>query len=147
MAIVGSLSIDSKTIEFVIARTEAGFAGEMRQEMSEELVSPGVNGRRWRTVYTQFVPFGMTTISDASTYTVAVALKNRAENFTNKLCNLKLTVDGGSYTWAKVHVNAVRAVAVAGPVVYAGSSTGIAHMACEWNLVFTTQDQSVQAGS
>lgn len=147
MPVVGTMSQGSKSLQFLIARTDSGFAQEVAQEVPEEMTTPGVNGRRWRTLFKQYANFNMFTIVEASTYGVALQYKNRAEKFMNQLVSLNLIVSGTSYNFKQAHVNGVVAVAVPGPVVASGSTGGLAHVAITWNIALTDFDQQPQAGS
>jgi hypothetical protein len=89
----------------------------------------------------------METVSDATTYADAIQYHNRAQSFKNELCKMTLTIGGLNYTWSGVHVNDVSSAAVAAPVVYAGSASGVAHLLARWDLVLTNTDQKIQAGT
>ncbi len=147
MAVVGTISQGSRSLYFLTALSESGFVQEVALEVSEEQQTPGVNGRRWRTLYLQFPSFTLSTISEATTYAVASSYKNRADKLTNQLVSLSLTIAGAAYSFRNVHVDVVRSVAVPGPVVAAGSSGGAAHMAAVWSFSFTDFDQDPQAGT
>lgn len=147
MPVVGTMTQGSRSLQFLIARTDSGFAQEMQQEVPEELTTPGVNGRRWRTLFKQYATFNLFTITEASTYGVALQYKNRAEKFMNQLVNLNLVVSGSSYNFKQAHVNGVIAVAIPGPVVASGSTGGTSHVAITWSITLTDFDQQPQAGS
>ena len=147
MPTVGTLTFGAKTLNFVIARTSDGFVSELVQSVTEEMTSPGVDGRRWRTLYDQFPTFTMETVSDATAYADAIQYHNRAQSFKNELCKMTLTIAGTNYTWSDVHVNDVSSAAVAAPVVYSGSASGVAHMLARWELVMTSMDQKIKAGT
>ncbi len=147
MPVVGLISQASKSLYFFSVQTDSGFLQELAVEVPEEHVTPGVDGRRWRTLYRQYPSFSMTTIGEAATFAVACANKNRAESLTNQLVSLSVTVGGVAYAFRNVHVESVRATAVPGTMVASGSSGGAAHLVSQWVLTFTDFNQSPQAGS
>ena len=137
MPVVGNIQRSGTAIQFLCARTEAGSPLETARESAEELTSPGVDGRRWRTVQTLHPEFTLSTVTECATYTNAITLRNKAEALTNKLVDLVLTIDGTVYLFGNVHVNAVLARAGSGVVVASGSTGGAAHLLCEWSLTMT----------
>ena len=146
MATAGSITLSGKTLVFLIARTDEGFVADTPFEVPEELTTPGVDGRRWRTLYSQFEAFNLYTVTEASTYAVAVQYRNRAMGMINKLVNITIICDGVTYNFNQAHVNAVNPVAIPGPVVASNSTGGLAHMMAQWNIVLTDFDQNPQAG-
>jgi hypothetical protein len=145
MPVVGNIQKAGTNIQFLCARTESGSPLETPREISEELTSAGVDGRRWRTLYKMHPEFTLSTVTECSAYSVAISQRNKAEGLTNKLVDLVLTIDGNVYLFGNVHVNAVLARAVAGVVIASGSTGGAAHLMCEWSLTMTDFTQVVKS--
>lgn len=145
MPVVGNITSKGVQIQFLCARTEAGSPLETPRESTEELTSPGVDGRRWRTVHTLHPEFTLSTVTECTNYFEAIRTRNKIEALTNRLVTLTLTIDGGTYFFDGVHVNAVNARAGAGVVVASGSSGGSAHILCEWSLTMTDFEEIKKA--
>jgi hypothetical protein len=137
MPIVGQISASGSSISFLCARSEAGSPLETPMESAEEMTSSGADGRRWRTIHKLHPAFVLQTITECPSYSVAVLTRSDLEALVNKLVTLSLTIDGGNRVWKDIHVDAVRGVAVAGPVVAVGSTGGLAHLMVEWSLTMT----------
>ena len=103
----------------------------------EELISAGVDGRRHREVGRRYRAFEASTTETTEDYVYAVVLARDIELLIGKDVRLELTnLGGGAFTYERVHVNNVRAVARPGKV--AGSANFATHSAsveCAWNLV------------
>ena len=145
MPIVGNITSKGVQIQFLCARTEAGSPLETPRESTEELTSPGVDGRRWRTVHTLHPEFTLSTVTECADYPTAISLRNKSEALTNKLVSLSVTIAGVAYLFASVHVNSVTARAGAGVVVASGSTGGAAYLLCEWSLTMTNFEEIKKA--
>lgn len=141
MPAVGSIIRKGVNVQFLCARSENGSPLETPREVFEELTSAGCDGRRYRTIHTQFPSFSMTTVTEALTYADAVRIRNQIEAMSNKLATLSLTLNGQSFNWNNVHVDGANARAAAGQVIAAGSSSSTAHVMCDWQLTLTDFDQ------
>ncbi len=134
---IGSVSYGSRTIPFLSATMPAGTFDDEPIEQGEELTTPGVNGRRWRTIFKQFPSFTMTTVSEALTYAGAQLHKAYAEQMVQKLVTLTCTIDTVAFTMKQVHVSAVSARLYPGPVYGAGAGNGQAHIEITWQFELT----------
>ena len=135
---VGSITYSGKTITLLSALTASGTFDDEPVAQAEELITPGINGRRWRTLFRQFPSFQMTTVSEAATYAGAQIIKATAEQFTQKLVNLTVTIDGITFNMQDVHVSAALCRLFPGPVYGAGASaSNAAHIEIAWQLELT----------
>ena len=137
MSSVGDISSTGVSIPFLAVQTASGMLEDQLLAQAEELTTPGVNGRRWRTIFSQYPSFAMRTFSEATTYERGVALKRAAEGLTQKTVRLTVIISAAAYDYAKVHVSGVRAIVHPGPIVGSGSSTNAAHVEIEWQLEMT----------
>ena len=137
MPIVGFILTEKATINFLCARTEAGSPLDVAIQSAEEMTTPGVDGRRWRTVNRQHSEYILTTVTECTNYADAITKRKSVEAMTNKIATLQINIGGQSLNFEDVHVNAVRGICVPGPVIAVGSTGGTAHLICEWSLVDT----------
>lgn len=135
---VGSISRAQTSISFLCAKMPAGYFDDEPVAQSEELITPGINGRRWRTLFSQFPSFQITTTSEAQTYAGCALIKQNAERMVNRLVTLNVTIDGVAYKMRNVHVSAVVAQLFPGPVYGSGASASTtAHVDLTWQLELT----------
>lgn len=131
----GSLTVSGSTIPFLVSNADEGFFSDSAIINEEELMSPGVDGARWRTVYKQFADFELRTVSQATTVAAAITTKRTAERkFVGKNVTLQAAVNGVTYTMKNVHVKAVKATVIPGPLYGAGVSSANAHVIIQWIL-------------
>lgn len=141
---VGSLSVKGNSFDFLSINFPSGHPEDRAILQAEELITPGIDGRRWRTVYKQFPSFPMTTTLEATDYAAAVKIKQRAENLVQKLVNLSVATSGGNFLYREVHVSAVQVRLFPGPVVGSGTSNGAAHLEITWQLELTDSGSAQQ---
>jgi hypothetical protein len=137
---IGSVSYGSKTIPFLVANMPAGTFDDEPVDVGEELTTPGVNGRRWRTIFKQFPSFQMVTVSESATYAGAQIIKANAEQMVQKLVTLACTIDNVAFTMKDVHVSSATARLFPGPVYGAGAGSGLAHAEITWQFELTDFD-------
>lgn len=125
----------SPALSFIIARADGGWPYDQRQVMEEELSSPGVNGRRFRTVFDQFPETTVETLSSVTNYTAAVAEARQHLLCKGRLARLSVVVGGATLTYPKVHILDCAPVARVGSVVAADLTGAGASVACTWRLV------------
>lgn len=130
-------SSSSLSIQFLAVQFPAGFMDLVAIDQAEELTTPGVDGRRWRTIYKQFPSFQMTTISEAATYSTAAELKKVAEKMVQKLVRLNVVIDGVPVTMPDVHVSAVSSRLFPGPIFGFGAGINLAHIENNWQIELT----------
>ncbi len=134
---IGTISAQGVSLPFLAARMPAGYFDDEAIAQAEELITPGINGRRWRTLFRQFPSFQMTTTHDATEYATAALAKQRAEGLVQKLVTLQVTIAGISYTMRNVHVSAVAGQLFPGPLCGAGTASGTAHVDLTWQFELT----------
>jgi hypothetical protein len=134
---VGNISYQGTALPFLAATFPAGTFDDEPVAQAEELITPGINGRRWRTLFLQFPAFQMTTTHEATEYATAALTKARAEKMVQKLVTLQVTIDGVAYSMRQVHVSAVIARLFPGPVYGAGTGSGEAHLDLTWQMELT----------
>lgn len=137
----GSLTVSGSTIPFLVSNADEGFFSDSAIINEEELMSPGVDGARWRTVYKQFPDFELRTVSQATSVDAAIKIKQNAERkFVGKNVTLQAAINGITYPMKKVHVKAVKATVVPGPLYGVGVSSAAAHVIIQWILHGTDFD-------
>ena len=137
---MSGISYGSRNVTFLIARTDAGYINDTPTEQAQELTTPGVRGRRWRTVFEQFEPFQLYTVIDAATYAAAIQTKRTIEGFAEGLARLDVTIAGANYSFTDVKVLGKPAAALVPFRAIGANATGQAHVICLWNLVLTRFD-------
>jgi hypothetical protein len=138
---VGSIAQGGVSIPFLAIQTESGMIEDRSLAQAEELTTPGVNGRRWRTIFSQFPSFPMRTFSEATTYATGVNMKRQAESLTQKTVRLIAEIAATTYAYIDVHVSAVQATVHPGPIAGAGAGSGAAHVEIVWQLEMTDETQ------
>lgn len=134
---VGSINANSIGIDFLVAQTPAGMIADQAIPQAEELTTPGVNGRRWRTLFDQFPSFEMTTYTEVADYDAGITRKAQAESLIQSLCRLVVQIGNHQHTHRNVHVSAALVILHPGPLVGAGAGNGQAHMEVHWQLELT----------
>lgn len=135
-----STSMDSttKTFSFLTANLPEGFLLAVEAHQEEELISPGVDGRRWRTLYDQFPEFEMATIADFTAYSSAIAEGKLYHQCAGRLANLSLTISGSNYLINRLHIRGCVPRASPGATAGAGVTSGAAAVLFgTWALVPT----------
>lgn len=130
----------SLSIPFLAVQFPSGFMDIAPVDQAEELTTPGVNGRRWRTIFSQFPSFQMTGIVEASTYSAAAAYKTMGEKMVQKLVTLSVTIDNAVVSIKQAHVSAVESRIFPGPVYGAGAGANAAHLEMVFNIELTDFD-------
>ncbi len=135
---VGSINYQGASLPFLAAQTPVGMVQDRALDQAEELMTPGVNGRRWRTLFAQYPSFEMRTFHEATNYAVGIGMKRTAENLTQKLVRLNVTISTTTYAYIDIHVSAVLATVHPGPIVGAGAGSGTSHVEILWQLEMTS---------
>ena len=144
---LGSMTYAGGNLQFLVVRTDSGYIDEQLIDSTEELITPGVDGRRWRTIHGQFPHFRVSTVTECVNYAAAVKAKGTAERMVNTIATFSAVIGGNSYNFQKMHIDSVQCVAVPGPVVASGSTGGAAHMMAEWVMCMCDLDQAILGGS
>jgi hypothetical protein len=133
---LASINVSGRSVQFLRFLTEEGFQSEQQEINEEELNTPGVDGRRFRTVFRQFETTTAETTQDCATYNDAKALKKLYQSFRGRNCILQVTAGGVVNVYPRVHISGVKALAHAGKVSGAGaSSSSAAYVDATWSLV------------
>lgn len=135
---VGTISRPGISLPFVCANTPAGMIDDTPITQAEELITPGVNGRRWRTLFDQYPSFQMTTYHEVTHYDAGVQMKRKAEGLVQKLVTLSVTIGGVNHPLKDTHVSAIAVVVHPGPMAGDGVGSGQAHVEITWQLEGTT---------
>ena len=133
---VGYISHRGEKLSFLVARTMQGAPNTFATVQEEVLSTPGVDGKRWRTVFRQFEPTQLYTVTDCASYNYAMVDKEIAESFKGKLVRLQMDVGGVTYAFRDTHVEGVSAVVLPGPAVGKGA-TGTSHLVVNWAIILT----------
>lgn len=133
---LASMTLSGRTVQFLRFLTEEGFQNEQAEINEEELTTPGVDGRRFRTVLRLHEPTAAETTQDCATYNDAKALKKLYQSFRGRNCILNVNAGGISYSYQRVHISAVKAFAHPGKIAGAGASaSSAAFVDATWSLV------------
>ncbi len=138
---VGSIAQDGVNISFLAIQTPSGMLNDQIMAQSEELVTPGVNGKRWRTLFHQYAPFPMRTFSEVSDYAAGVTVKRGAESLKEKNVRVIASIGTATYAYVFVHVHGAEVVIHPGPMAGAGTGSGTAHVEIVWQLEMTTETE------
>ncbi len=138
---VGSINQGGTSIPFLAVQTASGMIEDQTLAQAEELITPGINGRRWRTLFSQYPSFQMVTFSETATYETGVIMKRKAESLTQKLVRLNATIAAATYAYVDVHVSAALAIVHPGPIAGAGAGSGAAHVEITWQVEMTREIQ------
>ncbi len=130
-----SLTVGSDYFLFLSMESDNGFVLTQEMIVEEPLETPGVDGRRFRTIHKQHSYTEARSIQEATTFSDAVKKANQARKQKGKVGSLIVTA-GGAATRIKVHVAEVSAVPRAGqPVGGGASASSAAHVVCGWTFV------------
>lgn len=130
------------SLSFIIARAPGGWPYDQRQVAEEELTSPGVSGRRFRTIYDQYPETVIETLSSVTTYTAAVAEARQHLLCKGRLARMSVVVGGATLTYPRVHILDCEPVARIGSVIAAGLTGAGASVACTWRIVLMSEAAS-----
>lgn len=115
-----------------------GFPSRRPMVVEEEILSPGVSGRRWRTVYEQHPAVTAETVSEASDFQHASAVAEAMRKAKGETATLSVTVDGISYRFKNVHISDVAPIPRSGAVVGGGATANTnGHVVCRWTFELT----------
>lgn len=135
----------SETFTFLSFTSENGYL--LDQEMIEEetLETPGVDGRRFRTIFKQHTPTAATTCMAYASFGDAVIAANAYRKVKGRLATVTISA-GGRVDRFTCHVRDVQPVPRAGAVAGVGASVGnAAHLLATWILEPTEFDPSESA--
>jgi len=79
----------------------------------------------------------MRTFTEASDYAHGITIKRQAENLTQKLVRLSVTISANTYAYKDVKITAAGAIVHPGPLAGTGASTGLAHVEILWQVELT----------
>lgn len=122
---------------FLVMSTPTGWPVDQFNAEEEELRSPGVDGKRWRTTSIQHMPITMTTVMDSTTYNGCILLARFYRLMkTGDPVVLAVTLAGTTYRFRNVHIVDVNPQVSAGAVYGAGATaSSAAHVICTWQLI------------
>lgn len=123
------------TFTFLAFQTPNGAPLAIARLLEEGLETPGVSGRRWRTVHQQHEAFELHALAAATDFAAAVALAN--SYLSARLVSQIVTLTDGSITLPNVHVASIVPVARPGGVVGTGSNGEQASVFSTWLLEYT----------
>ena len=125
------------TKSFLVMSTPTGWPIDQFRIDEEELRSPGVDNRRWRTVSVQHQEIALTTLMDFDTYANAIiAARDYIRMKTGDPVTVTVTIAGRSYRFSNVHILEVAPQAFPGGMYGAGATAGsTAHVQCQWVMI------------
>lgn len=125
-------------VYFAAVQVTAGRVSERVQFVLEELIANGVDGRRWRKRFAQYMPFTMQTVSDGATWLAGQTDANAYEDLVGQYADMTLTFVSTTKTWKNVKILGARPQLSAGKLVGANADPASSYvLTCEWNLVLT----------
>lgn len=130
----GTITTDAGSVTFFAGKTSLGYLQEEPITVAEKLTTNGVDGARWRTVFSQFPEFELKAVISAQSYAAATLAKQVCEAMTHKTARLTMNIDGVSYTMQNVHVSEAFAAVIPGPMVGAGIANSPFHLIATWKL-------------
>jgi hypothetical protein len=123
---VDAYNPSSVVLNFIGASSEAGGPNLALAAEEEELTSPGIDGRRYRTTFRQYAPFSVSVISDHATYAEAWNQKWNIELLKGRVADLIWTIAGTVYPVRSLHITdataAITMGASAGPNATSGAT-------------------------
>jgi predicted signal transduction protein with EAL and GGDEF domain len=124
------------TFSFIVATTPEGMPPDQFSIEEEELRSPGVDGRRYRTLSVQHPLISMETVADATTHAACVRLSRLYRKAMDGVpVQLNCTIAGTAYKFLDVHIEGVSPVVRIGAASGAEATSGSqAHVLCSWSL-------------
>jgi hypothetical protein len=132
-----STSMDPSTalLYFITATTEGGSPLSELVHQEQELLAEGVDGRRWRTVYDQYVPFQMQTVMDATTYTIAANIRETYRQCRGRIGVLSVA-SADKTTKFRVHITEIEAACAPAKTVGANATvSATAWIVGNWTMV------------
>lgn len=123
------------TFTFLTFVTPNGAPLSIARLIEEALETPGVSGRRWRSVHQQHEAFELRALAAAATFDAAVALANAY--LSARLVSQIVTLTDGNVSLPSVHVASIAPHAVPGPVTGAGTNGELASVVSSWLLEYT----------
>lgn len=122
-------------------QSASGFPTIWDEVVEEKLTANGVDGARWRTVFSQFTEDTWTTVEGCASFAAAVERAQTYKALKGQLVRVSAAIGGVSYQWKNVHISGVVPMPTPGPVTGAGVSSGMnAHLRAVWTVEFTDFD-------
>ncbi len=137
MAVGSIVHPQAGTLSFLVMSTPTGWPIDQFNFEEEELRSPGVDGRRWRSVSVQHAEISMRTIADATTYAACIALARKYRTCqSGDPVTVTVAIAGTTYRFRNVHIIGVSPGVDAGGVFGSGATAGsTAHVSCQWQMI------------
>jgi hypothetical protein len=135
-----TINCQTGTYTFLTARTVGGgfFRSDAPVVVEEELTTPGVDGRRWRTQSRQFPTITVETVSGCTNFAEAVDKSTAYGKLVGTLVDISITADGVPFVFNKVHVASVVGEPRRGDVSGADAGTpATAYVYSTWTFVET----------
>jgi hypothetical protein len=125
------------TLNFLMASTPTGWPIDVANAAEEELTSPGVDSKRWRTTSQQETEITMTTLADSTTYAGVITIAQaylRCKS--GDPVTITVSISGTTYRFRNVHVLDVQPQTIPGAVVGTGATvSSAAHVIAQWRLI------------
>lgn len=126
---------------FLAIKSVDGFPYDQPMIQEEVLETAGVDGRRWRTVNKQHETRVFETVSDYTSFALAVQDAKKMLRSKGGLGSLSITAASAGYFFTDVHVQDVRAIVSPGAAVGTGAnSASAATVRATWSVAFTNLD-------
>ncbi len=126
---------------FLTASTPSGWPLDQVATFEEELTSPGVDGRRWRSDSLQHMPIFMQTVIDLASYDEAISIARKYRRCKGLIGNLSISISGTTHVYPKVHIAEAMPRCLPGRVSGAGAAaSNAAFIVCDWVLFIVPID-------
>lgn len=118
-----TLTAGGVTLSFLTARiVSGGFLSGVPALKAEVLESPGISGRRWRSMGFQMEPVTIECIADGVTWAGAVRFVDVVRSLVGFFGSATLTTGGTPKTFKDVYLSSIEATPISGNVTGAGAS-------------------------
>lgn len=135
----------TETFSFLTFTSDGGFLLDQEMIQEEALETPGVDGRRFRTVFKQHTATTAETVAAYASFGDAVIGANAYRKAKGRLGSVTINAGGRSESF-NIHVVDARPQARPGGCVGAAASSGnAAHVICTWVLEPVDFDPSASA--
>ncbi len=127
--------------------TSGGFLYTTPAPELEELRTPGVDGKRHRTLSYQFGVVTVQTLADCATFSAGITLGNSYRSAVGSFLQLSVSVGAGqNLIFKNVYVSGVSPTPRIGQAIGLDASSGnLAHVIANWNLELTEFAESATA--
>jgi hypothetical protein len=147
---LGTITYMGREFPIEVFQTSTGYVPDIAEAVTEELVAPGVDGRRFRLITNQTRQFQARTLHSVVSHAAGVDLCREFQRLRGKRVSLSIVIDNVGYTYtsedAGVFVIDCTPSVLPGGLTGANlfAPTGTHHVSAAWDLALM---QTPSAGS